>query len=818
MKVPFRWLQEYVDLDLDLVPTPGGEGKASGLEQVAADLAERLTLAGLEVEEISSTGSISNTVIGRTIACEPHPDSDHMSVCQVDVGDETLQIVCGAANVAADQTVIAAKVGAVLPGGFKIGKRKLRGIASQGMICSKAELGLEDASPGIWILPDSAGYTAGTDINDLLEYDDIILDIKVTSNRPDCAGMVGIAREVAAIYHRSLRPLETALTETGTPASDEVSVRIADPVDSPRYSARLMSGLRIAESPLWLQHRLAKAGMRPLSNVVDVTNYVMHELGKPLHAFDADLLSGDIEVRRARDGEVFRTLDGADRVLGEAVLMITDGTGNLAVAGVMGGERSEIRNETRRVLLEAATFDPNAVRRSSRALGLRSEASQRYERGIDADGVGLASIRAAHLIQKLIGCTVHPGVVDAYPVPEAPEKLTLRPARIAQVLGIEIEAEQTTGILERLGMSCQRSGPAADAAIEVIVPPFRRDLKREIDLIEEVGRIYGFERIPATPPMSVLRVGKKDPREQFKDRIRELFAGQGFEEVVQDGFDKPTWRKRMGLESDDLVQIRNPMQADQSRMRGSLLPGMLQIVDTNLKHQVSGGMIFEVGHVFSAGRGERDSLAGALFGRRDGELIGKPQVDLLLEKGVLLQVLRALGVDVETQTDSTIPFLHPGRSGGLVLAGADDPKQQPVPVGVFGELAPDLRKDLPGEANVLAFELDLAALYEATSPLSERSFRALPRFPRSLRDLSLIVPSAVREADIRRAIVVEPVVESAILYDLYEGEQVAAGSKSLTYEIALRSADGTLTDDETAAIVGRIEARLAELGASLRSR
>ncbi|MBN1857962.1 phenylalanine--tRNA ligase subunit beta [Candidatus Bipolaricaulota bacterium] len=815
MKVPCRWLQEYVDLGLSLdLDVECGE---IGLEQVAADLAERLTLAGLEVEEMSSTGSISKTVIGRTIRCEPHPDSDHLSVCQVDVGDETLQIVCGAANVAAGQTVIVAKVDAVLPGGFKIGSRKLRGVASQGMICSKAELGLEDASPGIWVLPDSAGHVTGTDVNDLLEYDDIILDIKVTSNRPDCAGMVGIAREVAAIYRRPLRPLETTLTETGTAASDEVSVRIADPADAPRYTARLMSALRVAESPLWLQHRLAKAGMRPRSNVVDATNYVMHELGKPLHAFDADLLSGDIEVRRARDGEVFRTLDDTDRAIGEAVLMITDGTGNLAIAGVMGGARSEIRDTTKRVLLEAATFDPKAIRRSSRALGLRSEASQRYERGIDADGVGLASIRATHLIQKLTGCTVHPGVVDTYPVPEVPERLSLRPSRIARVLGVEIGTEQTLDILERLGMTCRLSDSAPDGVIEVAVPLFRRDLKREIDLIEEVGRIYGFERIPATPPMSVLRVGKKDPREQFKDRVRGLLVGQGFEEVVQDGFDKPAWRKRMALDSDDLVPIRNPMQSDQSLMRGSLLPGVLHVVESNLKHQVGGGMIFEVGHVFSASRGERDSLAGALFGRRSGELAGKRQVDLMLEKGVLLQVCQALGVGVEALGDSTIPFLHPGRSGILVRThGA--PAQQPVPIGVFGELAPDLRNEFPGEVRVLVFELDLASLYEASSPLSERTFRTLPRFPLSIRDLSLIVPAAVREADVRKAIVAEPVVESVILYDLYEGEQVAAGSKSLTYEIALRSADGTLTDEQTASIVGRIEARLAEFGASLRSR
>ncbi len=814
MKVPCRWLQDYVDIGLG--QDPGAGDKPVDLPRLADELSERLTLAGLEVEEMFATGSITHTVIGRTLHCEPHPDSDHMSVCQVDVGEETLQIVCGAANIATDQTVIVAKVGAVLPGGFKIGKRKLRGVASHGMICSKAELGLEDSSPGIWVLPDSEGFTPGTDLNDLLEYDDIILDIKVTSNRPDCAGMLGIAREVAAIYEQPLRPLETDLIESGTPAAEEVSVCIADPSDTPRYSARLMSGLAIGESPLWLQHRLAKAGMRPLSNVVDVTNYVMHELGNPLHAFDADLLSGDIVVRRARPGERFRTLDDTDRAIGEDVLMITDGSGNLAVAGVMGGERSEIRDATKRVLLEAATFHPKTVRRSSRTIGLRSEASQRYERGIDADGVALASVRATYLLQKLTGCSVHPGVVDAYPAPQAPRTIPLRSKRIAEVLGVDIVINDTTAILERLGMTCHVPAAGTDHDLDVTVPMFRQDLLREIDLIEEVGRIYGFERIPATPPTSQLRIGKKDPREQFKDRIREILTGLGLDEIVQDGFDKPSWRRRMSLGEQDLVAVRNPMQADQSQMRGSLLPGVLAAVETNLKHQVGGGMIFEVGHVFSASRGEHDSLAGALFGRQDGELIGKPQVDLMLEKGVLSQLFGALDVGLETQSDSDLPFLHPGRSGTMVIAGADDAKPSGS-IGLFGELAPDLRKEFPGEVNALVFELDLAALYEAVPALFDRTFQALPRFPMSVRDLSLTVPAAAREADIRRAIAAEPAVESVVLYDLYEGEQVATGNKSLTYEIALRSADGTLTDEQTASIVARIEARLAELGASLRS-
>ena len=816
MKVPCRWLQDYVDLGLGQDPGLGRD--TIDLDRVTGELAERLTLAGLEVEEIISTGSVTNTVIGRTTHCEPHPDSDHMTICQVDVGNETLEIVCGAGNVAANQTVVVAKVGAMLPGGFKISKRKLRGVASHGMICSKAELGLEESSPGIWELPDSEDYVLGTDINELLEYNDIILDIKVTSNRPDCAGMVGIAREVAAIYGRPLRPLETDLVETGSPVGDEVSVGIADPVDTPRYTARLMCDLRIAESPLWLQHRLAKAGMRSLANVVDVTNYVMHELGKPLHAFDADLLNGDIEIRRAHDGEVFRTLDGTDRAIDEKVLMITDGTGNLAVAGVMGGERSEIRKETKRVLLEAATFNPNTIRHSSRAIGLRSEASQRFERGIDADGVELASARATHLIQKLTGCSVHPGVVDTYPIPETPKTLTLRPSRIADVLGVSIDVDEMVGILQRLGMTCRSSADGGGHDLEIIVPTFRRDLLREIDLIEEVGRIYGFERIPATPPMSVLRVGKKDPRELFKDRVRTLLVGLGFDEVVQDGFDKPTWRTRMSLEDGDLVEIRNPMGADQSRMRGSLLPGVLQAVETNLKHQVGGGMIFEVGHVFSATHGERDSLAGALFGRQSVEMAGKPQMDLMVEKGVLLQLFRALGVDIETQADTAVSFLHAGRSGSLALTGTDHAAKPTDSIGFFGELAPELREEFPGEVNVLVFELDLAAIHEATSPLSDRTFQSLPRFPMSVRDLSLVVPATVREADVRQAIVDEPEVESAVLYDLYEGEQVASGSKSLTYEIALRSADGTLTDEQTASIVARIEARLSKLGASIRSR
>ncbi len=789
MKVPCQWLAEYVDIELE--------------REAVERLAGCLTLAGLEVEGIAFTGRVRGAVVGRVLSCQPHPNSDHLCLCHVDIGSDEIEVVCGAPNVVEGRTVPVITVGGELPGGFKIEARKIRGVVSHGMICSKAELGLEERSPGIWNFDPALKLESGTDLNDLLEYDDAILDIKVTSNRPDCMGIYGIAREVAAVTGQRLRPLAVDFCETDPPADEYFAVEVSDGADTPRYTACLMSGISVAPSPLRMQHRLVKAGMRPLSNVVDVTNYVMLELGHPLHPFDAELVKERIVVQRASAKERFQTLDGVERRLSEEVLMITDREGGLAIAGVMGGARSEIRETTTRVLLEAAAFDAVTIRRSARIVGIRSEASLRFERGVDPEGVPLAAARAVHLLQQLTDCHVHKGMIDAYPGPRRPTAIRLRPSRAAALLGVDLDRAEVAALLSRLqiGVSEEPEGLLAT------VPTFRADLTREIDLIEEVGRLYGYDRVPSTPPRGIMRMGEKDPMERYKCSVRAILTGLGMNEVVTDGFDKKEWREALFLSDEGLVTVRNPMIAAQETLRGSLLPGILCAVETNLNQHVEGGMLFEVGRVFVPEREERESLAGAFFGRTGIPLMGKEEVDLAAAKGILVNLFCGLNFEaMEIRLDEVPPFLHPERGGCVVLDGKK--------IGLFGELAPRIRDRLLGAPRVILFELDLDNLY--TQPTSRRMFTSLPRFPASKRDLSLLVPVDLPEARVREIICAEEAVERVLLYDLYHGKQVTAGAKSLTYEVSLRAADRTLTDEDVEATISRVVKRLADLNVRLR--
>ena len=789
MKVPCRWLAEYVDTEVT--------------EEGINRLAERLTLAGLEVEEITRVPRVTGAVVGRVLSSAPHPNSNHLSLCHLDIESDEIDVICGANNVAEGRLVPVITVGGELPGGFKIGERKLRGVTSHGMICSKAELGLEAKSEGIWNFDESLNLPLGTDINELLEFDDYILQIKVTSNRPDCMGIYGIAREVAAITGNLLRPLDLSIHESGPSIDEEgFSVVVEDNKDTPRYTGRLMSGIHVAASPLSLQHRLLKAGMRPLTNVIDITNYVMLELGQPLHPFDADRIGKTITVCRARSGDKFRTLDDVERDFTEDILMITDESGGLAVAGVMGGERSEIRTDTTRVLLESASFEARTIRRSSRALGLRSEASQRFERRVDPQGVIDAADRTAHLLQNMFGCLVHTGVIDSAPGRMPERTLRLRTQRVRSLLGIGIDREEIARLLERLKIATEIDNEELTATI----PSFRSDLVREVDLIEEVGRLYGYDRFPSIPPHGLLKLGKKDAVELYKDRVRDILTGLGMNEVITDGFDKITWRKTLGMAGDDMVGVRNPMIASQKSLRASLLPGLLTVMEANLNQRVDGGMIFEVGRIFSAARGESESLAGVLFGRTNLPLHGKEEVDLLAAKGIITDLLSALDVPMVIDP-ARIRFLHPGRSGEIVAA-----KEK---IGVFGEIAPRITDSLPGQPRAILFEIDLDRTRQFAQ--EHETFTPLPRFPMSRRDLSLLAPNDLPEGIIKDTIRSEKMVEQILLYDLYQGEQVGSGKRSLTYEVSLRASDRTLTDEQVTKTIARVEKKLAKIGVSLRS-
>jgi len=530
----------------------------------------------------------------------------------------------------------------------------------------------------------------------------------------------------------------------------------------------------------------------------------MLELGQPLHPFDADRIEGTIGVRRAKSGEVFRTLDGADRTLDERALLITDQDCPIALAGIMGGAASEITEETKRVLVEIAVFHNDTIRQSSRALGLRSEASQRFERGLDPDSVPFAAARAAHWMQTLSGCRVLAGLADAYPVPAAPRTLELRPARAQELLGIDVDADQVASLLRRLQIGAR----VKKGLVVVDVPSFRRDLEREADLVEEVGRIHGYDRLTSKAPRSPLRIGRKDATERGKDRVRELLVGLGMDEVLTDGFDKRTWRDALGMPAADLVGVRNPMAATQAALRGSLLPGVLAVVETNLSRGVDGGMVFEVGRVFSASHGERDALGGALFGRTGLPLSGKERVSLALARGLLDRLIDGLCLDgVTVAADRSRPYLHPGRSARFVRGGAT--------LGFLGEIHPELVERFAVPTTVYLFEFELLPLLAGLA--APVRYQPLPILPAAKRDLSMLTPAGLDEARVRAVLSAEPEVESVLLYDVYVGEQVGAGRRSLTYEIALRALDRTLTDAEIAVVVERIAQRLSELDVRLRA-
>ena len=792
MKVSCRWLSDYVDLEIT--------------SERIAQLTKRLTLAGLEVEGLFETGTLTGSFVGKVLSCRPAPDSDHLSLCEVDLGGTTSEIVCGAPNVAAGQIVPVVTPGGELPGGLKIERRKIRGQVSNGMICSKQELGLEEKSPGIWAFEPELNLVLGTNLNELLEYDDYILDIKVPSNRPDCASVYGIAREVSALLDLPLKELDTSVEETLPDASEIVQIEIEDPQDTPRYAVKLLEGFTIGPSPLRMQHRLIKSGMRPLSNVVDATNYVMLELGQPLHPFDADLLQLPIVIRRAKHGEAFRTLDREDRTLTPQALLIGDQKGAVCLAGLMGGENSEIRPETNRLLLEIAVFFGYTIRMSARSVGLRSEASQRFERDLNPAAIPFVAARATHMIQKLTGCQVHKGMADAYPVAPAVRTVRVRPERAAMLLGIDVDPEECRSILGRLKID----STVEDGGLVAQIPVHRQDLAREADLIEEIGRVYGYDRLVSRAPSPVLQVGKKDPVERARDRVREILTGLGLYEVVTDGFDLKLWRERLGVaRTSDLITLKNPMTSSQVALRSSLIPDMLAVVETNLSQGVNGGLIFEWSRAFSKTAGEMEVLAGAMFGRIDVPLQGKRSVDLALAKGVLDRLFERLNLHaIEANPEGVPSYLHPGQSATFSVEGEV--------IGTMGALHPSLEEHFALQVPIFVFEFSATALTaNAQQPIR---YQRIAAFPVSRRDLSLVAPRGLPEARIRDILHSEDTVDAVSLYDAYEGEQIAETQKALTYELAFRAKDHTLTDEEVSEAVDRIEAGLMRLEVSIRSK
>lgn len=813
MRVPLSWLKELVDITL---PTD--------------ELCDRLDMTGTKVEAVHTFGeSLEGVVVGQVLTKEQHPDAEKLTYCSVEVGQaEPLHIVCGATNFKAGDKVPVACVGAVLPDGTRIQKAKLRGLVSMGMMCSAAELGVGGDAGGLLILPDDA--PVGTPFAEYYGLGQSVLELEVTPNRPDCLSMVGVAREVAAVLDTSFTEPAGTLDESGTPAADLVSVEIETPDLCPRYTARVIRGVTVGPSPRWLADKVAACGTRPINNVVDVTNYIMYELGQPLHAFDLNTVATEdgkaaIIVRTAREGETLTTLDGQDRTLAPDTLLITDPSGPIALAGVMGGEATEVSESTVDILLEAACFDAATTSRTSRRLGLVSEASLRFERGGDPDLPARAAARGAALLAEVSGGAVAPGIVDIYPGRKPPRKVTVRPERVNVVLGTAITPDEVASILRRLGIE---TTPVGDA-LEAVIPTFRPDLEREIDLVEEVARVFGLENIVSTRPGGRERVGGRTQAQRLRERIGSALRSAGLDEHIGYSFGDQGDLERLGwdLASDQvLVELINPMSEEQGVMRLTLLPGLLTAVSHNQRHGVADVHIYETGTVFMTAEGrkqpkERLMVGGALAGawRRPGWNEPAQALDFFDGKGVVETLMDALHVERWSLRPAEHPWLQPGRSADLIVGGDV--------VGWLGEVSVGVLGRYEATGPVTTFEISVPALVKAGARQSI-SYREIPRYPAVTLDLALVVGEDVAAERVLASIKAAGggLLESVRLFDVYrdpagvadDARRLPVGSKSLAFSLAYRAAERTLTDEDVRPVHEKVIRKVcAAVGGEVRS-
>lgn len=796
MKAPFSWLKECVAVPVS-----------------AAELASRLTMAGIETSVTGATGqSWDNITVGRITAIEPHPNADRLRLATIDYGLGHAKVVCGAPNIREGDKVPFARVGAELidPG---TGKRsrlkpaKIRGVASEGMACSEKELGISESHEGVLVLPAEA--PVGVPLAEYLA--DAVLDLEVTPNRPDCLSVLGVAREAAALTGQRVEVPPPAYQESGPAIGSRVTVEIADPGLCRRYCASLIDGIRIGPSPPWMQQRLAACGMRPINNIVDITNYVMLEYGQPLHAFDFGRIGGArIVVRRARPGEKLTTLDGVDRDLGPEMLVIADQSVPVAIAGVMGGADSEVTPATTSILLESANFNQASTRRTSAALRLRSEASMRFERGLPPELTVPALRRGTQLMLEIAGGTACAGFADAYPGPSLARVIRLRTSSVRQLLGLEVSQEQIINILSSLSFDCAVAGPEETS---ITVPYWRLDVRQPADLVEEVARITGYDAIPITTLSSELPRQQADTGLALREQLRDLMVAAGLQEIITYSLTSQEKLSRAAT-ARDAVRLANPLSTELEYMRTSLRPGLLSALAANQKHEEGGIRLFELGRVFH-GQGndlprEREVLAGVISGPRGAlSWLGeKGQSDFFDAKGTVEAVLSRIGIEAAWEASGEEKLL-PGRTA-RIMAGQ-------TAIGLIGELHPTVAEsfDLLPQP-VALFEMDIELL--AASLGRRQGFRPLSRFPRSVRDIAVLVDvqvPAARMMDIIRGV---PLVSGVYLFDLYSGKQVPAGKKSVAFRIACQSDARTLTDEELEAAEEQIMSRLEkETGATRRA-
>lgn len=828
MRVSMKWLAELLEGD-----------KLSHID--LKDLTYELDMTGTAVEAVHTTGdNIDGVYIGQIVSKERHPESDHLWVTQVDVGpvgasagageDGLLQIVCGAQNFEAGDKVPVATVGTALGEDFVIKKAKLRGVVSCGMNCSERELGVGQGHEGLMILP--ADAPIGMPFSQWYGSSDTVLELEITPNRPDCLSMAGVAREFGAVFDMAPRPIaETVLEESDISIESYAHVQIEDSDLCHRYCARVIRNVKIGPSPQWLVEKITAAGARSINNVVDVTNYILFELGQPLHAFDLDTIAADasgranVVIRRAHEGESIVTLDGVKRALSPDNLLITDTSGPITLAGVMGAEATEVSDDTVNVFLEAALFEPSSTSRTSRKMSLISESSLRFERGVDPEGVRKALDRATALIVEVAGGEVAQGVIDVHPVVFSPSTLKLRKARLDAIIGHSIPLARCAEILQKLGFVVHPSQAASlqeeTEALVVTVPSFRPDVEREIDLIEEVLRLWGMENVPATLPGGRQRMGGLTHEQRLRNRIGQTLRASGLNETMTYPFGDSADVDTLGVifnQDEMLVELHNPMSSEQNVLRSMLLPGLLRSVSLNRRRGVVDVHLYEMGKVFVAKPGrqlpiERERVAFALTGSWNATSwnVSQQPLDFFDAKGIVESVVRELCIVRYRLVEGDYPWLQPGRSASIML-GNDA-------IGWIGEIHPLVAQAFEIDGAVIVGEFDVAKMIKAAKPA--RSFVAPPRFPAIDIDVALIVDVEMTAEKLEqriRALGKKSPLDEVRLFDVYTGAGIDQGKKSLAFTLSYRASDRTLTSEEIEkAHTKIIEGLEKQVGAFVRS-
>lgn len=798
MLVPVKWLKDYININEDV-----------------KEFADKMTMTGSKVEKVEYLGEcVDKIVLGKIKEIEKHPDADKLVITKIDINEEEyLQIVTGANNINIGDFIPVATIGAKLPNGMKIKKGKLRGVPSFGMLCSSEELGIpfsmvdKKSKDGIYILDfceKATDSNLGKDIKDILDLDDYVIEFEITSNRPDCLSVMGLVKEASATIDEDYKMPNMEFKEYESDL--DVDIQIDDKDLCNRYYARLIEDVKIEPSPYWLQRRLIEAGIRPINNIVDITNFVMHEMGQPLHAFDLDkLASNKIIVKRASDNQVFTTLDSEERKLSKDDLMINDENGAIAIAGVMGGQNTEVSDDTTKILLESANFSDDSVRRTSKKLGLRTEASAKFEKGIDSNTVELAINRACHLIEKLNAGKVLKVKKDVYINERECEFLKVKPSRINKLLGEDINTDTMIELLAKVEIKANK---LESDLLELKIPTFRLDISQEADILEEVARIYGYDKIKSSRINGVVTLGIKTKDQELEENMKNLLTSMGLNEILTYSFVSPKIADKIAMPKDDVrrdfIKLQNPLGEETSVMRTTLMPNLLEVASSNNSKSIKEFRGFEIGNTFFKGEEEPLEIKNLCFG------FYSKDADFFVLKGILEELYAHINFnnyEILPETNNT--SFHTGRCAKIVM---DDQI-----IGYLGEIHPDVMENYNLDKRVYVCEFDFEKVFNNLEHTIK--YKPLPKYPSSSRDLAITLKDDIVVKDIEDIIIKNKsnIIESFELFDLYKGDQIEKGYKSVAYSIVYRNKERTLTDEEVTKVHDKIVKDIEEkLGGKLR--